>query len=398
MPGGRTAHSRFIIPIKMDDSCMCGFTKQSGTAELLRRASLIIWDEVAMTKRQCVEVLDRSLRDIMECTQPFGGKVMLFGGDFRQVLPVVTRGTRAQITDATLLRSYIWGSVRHMRLTQNMRAQSDKWFAEYLLRIGNGTEETIGEDYVRLPDDILVDPHSDDISIDALIDRVFPNLVENCASTAYMRDRAILSSRNEHVDAVNALMIERFPGTKHVYYSFDVVDDDPRNNYPQDFLNSLTPNGLPAHELIVKKNCPAMLLRNLDPHKGLCNGTRLIVRGFMKNSLDVEIVNGQHAGERVFIPRIPMSPSEDLSLPFKFKRKQFPIRLSFAMTINKAQGQTIPHVGIYLPEPVFAHGQLYVALSRGVSRATTWVLARRNIQIDPTGKSTKNIVYKDVLE
>jgi ATP-dependent DNA helicase PIF1 len=93
-----------------------------------------------------------------------------------------------------------------------------------------------------------------------------------------------------------------------------------------------------------------------------------------------------------------MSPSEDLSPPFKFKRKQFPIRLSFAMTINKAQGQTIPHVGIYLPEPVFAHGQLYVALSRGVSRATTWVLARRNIQIDPTGKSTKNIVYKDVLE
>jgi ATP-dependent DNA helicase PIF1 len=62
-----------------------------------------------------------------------------------------------------------------------------------------------------------------------------------------------------------------------------------------------------------------------------------------------------------------MSPSEsdDISLPFKFKRKQFPIRLSFAMTINKAHGQTIPHVGIYLPEPVFSHGQLYIALLRG---------------------------------
>ena len=101
---------------------MCCFTKQGGTAELLRRASLIIWDEVAMTKRQAVEALDRSLRDIMGCDMPFGGKVMLFGGDFRQVLPVVPRGTRAQITDATLLRSYIWGSVRRIRLTQNMRA------------------------------------------------------------------------------------------------------------------------------------------------------------------------------------------------------------------------------------------------------------------------------------
>jgi hypothetical protein len=60
-----------------------------------------------MTRRQAVETLDRSLQDIMGCIKPFRGKVMIFGGDFRQVLPVVPRGTRAQITDATLLRSYI---------------------------------------------------------------------------------------------------------------------------------------------------------------------------------------------------------------------------------------------------------------------------------------------------
>jgi ATP-dependent DNA helicase PIF1 len=79
------------------------------------------------------------------------------------------------------------------------------------------------------------------------------------------------------------------------------------------------------------------------------------------------------------------------------KLKQFPILLSFAVTINKAHGQIIPHVGIYLPEPVFAHGQLYVALSRGVSCETTWVIAI-NILIDPTGKSTKNVVYRDILK
>ena len=104
---------------------------------------MVIWDEVAMRKRQVVETLDRTLQDIMVCNQPFGGKVMLFGGDFRQVLPIVTRGTRAQIIDATLLKSYIWDNVRRIRLTQNMRAKNDNWFAEYLLRIGNRTEKNI---------------------------------------------------------------------------------------------------------------------------------------------------------------------------------------------------------------------------------------------------------------
>jgi hypothetical protein len=107
MPGGRTAHSVFKIPIKISDGSICKFSKQSDTTDLLRRVALIMWGEVAMTKRQYVETLDRSLQDIMGCELPFGGKVMMFGGDFRQVLPVVPRGSRAQITDATLLRSYI---------------------------------------------------------------------------------------------------------------------------------------------------------------------------------------------------------------------------------------------------------------------------------------------------
>jgi hypothetical protein len=241
----------------------------------LRTTSLIIWDEVAMTKRQAVETLDRSLQDIMDCNEPFGGKVVVFGGDFRQVLPVVPLGTRAQITDATLQRSHIWDKIHKIRLSQNMRAQSDLWYSNLLLRIGNGLDESDANDYVWLPSDIMVEYKSEE-SIDILINHVFPDLKGNCTSSEYMRERAILSTRNEHVDAMNDRMIKQFLGDEHVYFSHDTVDDDTTNTYPLDFLNSITPNGLPPHILRIKKNCHVILLRNLDPHNGLCNGTRLL--------------------------------------------------------------------------------------------------------------------------
>ncbi|XP_002464128.2 ATP-dependent DNA helicase PIF2 [Sorghum bicolor] len=142
MPGGRTAHSRFKVPLTLDDGAFCSFTKQSGTAKLLRTASLIIWDEVTMMKRQGVEALDISLRDIMDQPElPFGGKTIVFGGDFRQVLPVVRRGSMAQVVSASLRMSYLWDCMRHLKLVHNMRANSDPWFAKYLLRIGGGSEE-----------------------------------------------------------------------------------------------------------------------------------------------------------------------------------------------------------------------------------------------------------------
>ncbi|AQK71292.1 hypothetical protein ZEAMMB73_Zm00001d016611 [Zea mays] len=252
MPGGRTAHSCFKIPLTIDDVAVCSFTEQSGTPELLRKASLIIWDEASMTKRQAVEALDNSMHDIMgRPALPFGGKTIVFGGDFRQ-------------------------------LVSNMRAKNDPWFVEFLPRVGGGTEDTNSDGDIRLPDDVCVPYSGSDNDLDNLIDFAFPNLNENMSDSTYITSRVIPSTRNDWVDMINVKMIDRFQGEHMVYHSFDSAMDDPHNYYPPEFLNTLTPNGLAPHVLKLKIGCPVILLRNIDPANGLCNGTRSTTRSNIK--------------------------------------------------------------------------------------------------------------------
>ena len=138
---------------------------------------------------------------------------------------------------------------------------------------------------------------------------------------------------------MNQDILTRLPGVATVLKSADVVMElEQQPIVPTEFLNSLTPSGMPPHEIHLKVNAPIMLLRNMDPAKGHCNGTRYVVRRIVGNSLiDAEVMGGEYAGKRLLIPRIPLRPS-DAELPFTLSRRQFPIRPAFCMTINKAPG------------------------------------------------------------
>ncbi|GFX56106.1 ATP-dependent DNA helicase [Trichonephila clavipes] len=223
--------------------------------------------------------------------------------------------------------------------------------------------------YVKLPTDFCTIADSQD----TLIEQIFPDVHTQYINHEWLAERAILAAKNVDVDNFNLKIQMLLPGNLVSYKSIDTVcDDSEAVNFPTEFLNSLDLPGMPPHNLQLKVGSPIILLRNLNPPR-LCNGTRLVIQKLMKNVIEARILNGKFRGENILIPRIPIIPTD---VPIQFKRIQFPIRLAFAMTINKSQGQTMSVCGLDLRTPCFSHGQLYVACSRVGKPSSLFVLAK----------------------
>jgi hypothetical protein len=349
--------------------------------------------------RHAIEAVDRCLRDIRSENKPFGGITVVFGGDYQQTLPIVPHGSPEDIINATLQRSYLWSSIFVLRLRVNMRVQAsvsneNTAFANWLTDIGHGHPPSHCEDVssVRIPE-VMRSP-----SIHHLITWLYSSPQTTPSDSTFFRDRVILSARNEDVIALNNNILNIFPGQSRTYPSadcpvWDVPPEDRDNDIPPELLNSFDAPGFPPAHLTLKLGCPIILLRNLDSKQGLCNGTRATVKTMSDRVIEVRLMGGERDGETAFIPRISLSPSiKTERFTVKMKRRQFPIRLAFAMTINKSQGQSLKQVGIDLSTGVFAHGQLYVALSRATSPNHIKIVLPED-----ECEHTPNIVYETIL-
>ncbi|CAN0874977.1 ATP-dependent DNA helicase PIF1 [Linum grandiflorum] len=355
LPGGVTAHSRFKIPIEVDHGSTCLIKKGTSLARLMEQATLIVW-----------------LCDIMNVPssgpnyKPFGGKTVLLGGDFRQTLPVITNGSRGDNISASLTRSYLWNYCTLLELHTNMRI--------------NASDTSMPLDFQGM-------------TFSEWLQTSYQNV-------AYIRTRAIVAPTNADVTKINDYILSQLPGEQRTYLSSDTLTTNGANQtaleieYPTEFLNSLSFNGMPEHQLHFKQYTIVMLLRNLNPAAGLCNGTRILLTNLGTNVIRGLIVGGTFEGTIAVIPRIVLDHT-DPNWPFTLKRRQYPIRLCYAMTINKSQGQTLEHIGVYLTTPVFGHGQLYVALSRVRSAAGIHIVLPDDDTIAP--ETTRNIVYDEIF-
>ena len=423
LPNGRTVSSRFALPVPLpEEHAQSNLTAQQAKGRLLKAAHIILWDEISMTPLEALDAADRCLQDIMENDDPFGGKILIMAGDFRQVLPVVPHGDDAKIKAHTVTRhSYFTeGKVIRFSLATNKRASGDHAYSDFLLELGDGRRQVASEvsaNAIRLPDQIVA---SDETTYGDLARWVFGDVVQLGLAAARQDSwrsadiietvslRAVLAPKKSVVQAFNDDILKRFPPASVVeYLSTDRIAGENAEdyaNFPVEFLNSLDLPGLPPHNMRLCPGVIIILLRNLNSNQGLCNGTRALLLACKPRCLDVLILTGKCKGERVFLPRITMS-SQQGALPFPLCRRQFPCKLAWAMTINKAQGQSLQRAGLLLEEPVFAHGQLYVAASRAGSFKNFRVVVansetqgfRAATESVEAGVYTDNIVYRDLL-
>ncbi|GJW60798.1 DNA helicase [Tanacetum coccineum] len=411
LPSGQTAHSRFKIPLDLTDTSVCAIKKNTELADLLKETCLIVWDESPMNDRRCFKTLYRTLRDILN--QPdhlFGGKTVMLVGDFRQTLPVKRGASRNETIRSSIAHSYLWPHFKIYHLTKNMRlnnqslSEIDKhktaMFAQWLLDVGNGQigipddSDPDNTSWVDIPDEYCIP--NDDNGIPNLINFIYDADTLHHPSAEKLQEKAIICPKNDTADIINDRILSLLTTTTRTYLSYD--DAIPHTHdggeiellYPKEYLNSLSFPGLPPHKLTLKVGSPIMLLRNMNIAGGLCNGTRLIVSQLLPKVIEARIITGTRINQKVFLPRILLTV-KDPRTPFIFRRKQFPVKVCYAMTINKAQGQSLKKIGIYLADPVFGHGQLYVALSRATTPDGVKIL------INSQNDKPPNTVYKDFL-
>ncbi|XP_071578043.1 uncharacterized protein [Temnothorax nylanderi] len=213
LEGGRTAHAAFKLPLNLiqTETPLCNISKQSNMAKVLRDCKLIVWDESTMAHKGGFEALSTTLKDIRGNDGVMGGVTVLLAGDFRQTLPVVPRGTRADEVKACVKKSHLWSLIKKISIRKNMRVhlKGDVFagqFSKILLKIGDGEYSEI-EGKVIIPASLGLVVKT----LESLINKIYPDIANiKEKSMDWLSERAILTPRNDKAGVINDILLKSF--------------------------------------------------------------------------------------------------------------------------------------------------------------------------------------------
>ena len=210
-----------------------------------------------------------------------------------------------------------------MRLQQGMADVQQ--FSQWLLEVGHG-QNMDSSSQVHFPEHMRI------ANDNSLINHIYPTIDSTPPPPPeYFLNCMILAPRNADVGEMNQKILEMMTGNVRQYISADEMvqeagaDPDGGDNIPVEFLRSINSSSLPPGKLNLKIGCPIILLQNLSPSMGLCNGTRMVITQMSNRVLEACLMGGEHDGEIAMILRITLTPSGAADVTFQFKRHQFPV-------------------------------------------------------------------------
>ena len=422
LDGATTFNRAWKCSLEIRDNTTPNINRQEPYAKYLKSVALFIWDEAAQGSKYQANMIDRYLQDLMGNKHFFGGKPMLLTGDWRQTLPILKGFKVTQIIESVLKKSNMWETITKLQLKQNMRVDINQWeFQRWLGLIGDGkipkyvTKSNHNTDLIPIDDKVVI--HRDrnkkhqQPMIQDLIDIIFGESISYEDAMATDEPNCIVTPFNVHKNFVNGKVLDRLkgedenvPALVRLYTSFDSVKDENNKQKPHKtrkdrlvfsdrYLNLQQPGNLPPHQLFLKKGALVILLKNLNVSRGLCNGTRMIIVNMGERIIECKVVTGAAKGETIFVNR--MFCESNQNMPITLVRRQFPLCLAYALSIDKSQGQTFNKIGIFLPQPVFSHGQLYVGLSRVRNFESCHVAIEHSYRHGYINPDKQNTIYTD---
>ncbi|KAI3636479.1 hypothetical protein MIR68_005831 [Amoeboaphelidium protococcarum] len=374
----QTCHSFFGVPIDITDDSECRIKVEY--KNILLAANIIIIDEITQLSKYALQAIDRLLRQLFgeinprRINMPFGGALILFGGDWKQCLPVVPRGNQAMVLNSTFKASYLWNRVEQLELTEQVRLVHDLEYFNFCEYVGTTADRQIEiPQYVQRVQ-----------SLQEMIGFVYGDKLIN---HRFGLEKIITPLNKDAID-INDTCLNQMLGEERVSVGRNVLQNG-NHEINEEALANINSAKLPPTVLRMKVGCPLIITQNINVKAGLCNGTLVKLINYSRNLLIVEILSGKFQGTLHALPRINCIDTKAM-FGIELMRIQFPVKLAFAVTINKIMGQTLDKVGLYLKNQCFAHGQLYVGLTR-VRRST-------DICIYSELPLLQNVVYQAIFQ